>query len=287
MLAGTTSKSKQKIAVTTFLVTLALLPALLLAAVFLGSRWQRRARAKKALKTPFPDAWRAILRADFPVYERLGDAEREHLERNIRVFLASVLFEGCGGLEVTDEMRVLIAAQACLLLLNRDAACYPRLRTVLLYPSAYIDRGHRRFGSDEPASGRLGESWSHGSVVLAWDSVRQGAHNMHDGLNVALHEFAHQLDQEDGAGDGAPVLASRGAYTSWARVLSKDYARLQARTAKGRKSVMRAYGATHPAEFFAVATETFFEKPAQLRKRRPALYEELKSYYQVDPESWQ
>ena len=143
------------------------------------------------------------------------------------------------------------------------------------------------FGPDRHASGRLGESWGHGSVVLAWDSVQRGAHNMHDGLNVALHEFAHQLDQEDGAADGAPILPARGAYASWARVLSREYERLQRRTEKHRETLIRSYGATHPAEFFAVATETFFEKPRQLRRKRPELYEELKSYYRVDPEAWQ
>lgn len=267
-------------------LSLAILPLLLLVVVFLGARRQHATQARRALQTPFPDRWREILRQDSSVYARLSDGERVHLERNIRIFLATKSFEGCGGLEVTEEMRVLIAAQACLLLLNRDVACYPRLKTVLIYPSAYVDRGKRRFGPDQAASGRLGESWGHGSVVLAWDSVKQGARNMHDGLNVSLHEFAHQLDQEDGAADGAPVLASRGAYASWARVLSKDYERLRTRTGKGRKSVMRAYGATNPAEFFAVATETFFEKPRQLRGKRPELYEELKGYYRVDPEAW-
>ena len=132
----------------------------------------------------------------------------------------------------------------------------------------------------------LGESWTSGSVVLAWDSVLKGAANEDDGKNVVIHEFAHQLDQADGVGDGAPILKDRGEYQDWAKVFSKHYEQLVERTNKGRKTLLDNYGATNPAEFFAVATEAFFESRDRLKKKHPNLYSELKDYYQLDPAEW-
>jgi Mlc titration factor MtfA (ptsG expression regulator) len=246
-----------------------------------GRAGARRRRREAAMRRPFPDAWLEFLEQNLPVYTRLSAACREQLHRYVQWFLAEKRFEGCGGLEVTDEIRVTIAAQACLLLLNRAVACYPRLRVVLVYPGAYV--AGAREGN---RSVRLGESWGRGQVVLSWDDVKRGGVNFRDGHNVAMHEFAHQLDQEDGAADGAPILAERSAYSAWARVLSGEFEKLQRRTAKGRKTVMDEYGATNPAEFFAVATETFFEKPKAMRKKHPALYEELRKFYRTDPLEW-
>ena len=149
-----------------------------------------------------------------------------------------------------------------MLLLNRRMDYYPKLYTVLVYPSTYVaGTRHTIRGQPDQASVRLGESWHAGAVVLAWDSVKHGVANFNDGHNVTMHEFAHQLDQHYSAADGAPVLENRSAYSAWARVFSKEYELLRMKTAKGRKTVMDSYGATNPAEFFAVATETFFEKP--------------------------
>ena len=133
----------------------------------------------------------------------------------------------------------------------------------------------------------LGESWSSGELVLAWDSVEHGAVNMFDGQNVVYHEFAHQLDQEDGAADGAPILKNRSSYISWGRVLSEEYVKLIKKKKKRRKTVLNKYGATNPAEFFAVSSESFFEKPRQLNKKMPELYAELQSYYQTNPMEWE
>jgi Mlc titration factor MtfA (ptsG expression regulator) len=241
----------------------------------------RNARRREWLAAPFPDAWAAILETTLPPYPALSNDERRRLHGTINVFLGEKHFEGCGGLELTDEMRVTIAAQACMLLLNRPAPVYPKLRTVLVYPSTYVaDR------EDGGTSVRLGESWNLGVVVLAWNSVKGGAANFSDGHNVTLHEFAHQLDQEDGAGDGAPILETRSAYRTWAEVLTREYRALRKQVSKGRRTVMDRYGATNPAEFFAVATETFFEKPRQLQKKHPELYDELKGYYHTDPLAW-
>ena len=196
------------------------------------------------------------------------------------------IFEGCGGLELTDEIKVTIAAQACLLLLHRETDYYPRLITILVYPHAYVAKSIEPIGGGvvlEGETARLGEAWKDGVVVLSWDDVRQGASDLHDGHNVVLHEFAHQLDQQDGSADGAPILEHRSQYVTWARVLSDEYDQLRRDTEKGRTDVLDEYGATNPAEFFAVATECFFEKPIQLRRKHPQLYEELKAYYRQDP----
>jgi Mlc titration factor MtfA (ptsG expression regulator) len=227
---------------------------------------------------PFPHQWEKILDRHFPQYHKLPVPLREELKNKIKVFLHEKKFHGCQGLEVTDTMKVLIAAQACLLLLNRETNFFPRLVTVIVYPSAYVSKN-----SGGPV---FGESWDSGELVLTWDSSLHGATNMFDGKNVVYHEFAHQLDQEDGVADGAPILERRSAYASWAAILGEEYERLIRKKKRHRKTVLRKYGATHPAEFFAVATEAYFEKPRQLNKKHPELYQELKNYYKVDPLEW-
>jgi len=198
--------------------------------------------------------------------------------------MAEKSFEGCGGLTLTDEIKVTIAAQACMLLLNRKVQYYPNLYSILVYPSTYVTGTRPTIrGQARQASARLGESWHSGAVVLAWDSVKNGAANFNDGHNVTMHEFAHQLDQHYGRANGAPVLASRSAYSAWARVFSKEYELLRRKTAKGRKSVMDVYGATNPAEFFAVLSEAFFERPQETRRRYPDVYDQLRHFYRQDP----
>ncbi len=248
---------------------------------------RRNQSRQKLLSAPFPPEWSAILKDNLPPYRKFPPHLQQQLEDYIRIFIGEKSFEGCGGLSLTDEIKVTIAAQACILLLNRSCGCYPRLYSVLVYPSTYVV-GVRHSLDIQPAgsSVRLGESWHHGAVVLAWDSVIKGAVNFRDGHNVAMHEFAHQLDQEDGRADGAPILESRSAYSAWSQVFSKEYAQLQKKTGQGKKSLMDKYGATDPAEFFAVATETFFEKPVQLQKKHPELYHELQSFYKVNPVDW-
>lgn len=247
----------------------------------------KRRRRERLRATPFPAAWAEIIEKNVPLYQRLGEADRRELQGHIQVFLGEKHFEGCGGLELTDEVRVTIAAQACLLLLHRETDDYRRLITILVYPSAYEAKGVEPIGGGfviEGPQGRLGEAWQDGVVILSWDDVRRGAADVRDGQNVVLHEFAHQLDQEDGAADGAPILERRSLYVAWARVLSAEYEQLRQDSKRHRKTVLDTYGATNPAEFFAVATECFFEKPAQLKRKHPELYEELKEYYHQDPE---
>jgi Mlc titration factor MtfA (ptsG expression regulator) len=247
--------------------------------------FKKRHREKVAAQ-PFPEGWREILARNVPRLRTLGEDERHLLEQKILVFLDEKPFEGCNGLEITDEIRVTIAAEACLLLLGRDDDDdYPALDVILVYPSAYRGTITRHDGGVviEGETTRLGESSSRGIVVLAWDDVLRGARAPGDGHDVVIHEFAHQLDQEDGAADGAPVLSRRANYASWSKVLGKEYARLVADDEAGRKTLLDKYGATDPAEFFAVATEAFFERPKQLQAKHPELYEQLASFYKQDP----
>jgi len=248
--------------------------------------WLKRRRREAVRRGAFPAAWRAIIEKNVPYVASLPLEDRQELLGHVQVFLAEKRFEGCDGLSITDEVRVTIAAQACVLLLHRQTDYYPRLVSILVYPSTYLAPGGR--GSvhglpDEEPQARLGESWTRDVVVLAWDSVVSGASDIHDGHNVVLHEFAHQLDQEDGVGDGAPTLPRRSMYLAWTRVLGHDFDQLVRDTQRHHRTLIDRYGATSPAEFFAVVTETFFEKPRQLRTRYPELYLQLQQFYRQDP----
>ena len=245
-----------------------------------------RNRKREKLRTqPFAAEWLAILERNVPLYRSLPPEDRRELQGHIQVFLSEKEFEGCGGLEMTDEIRVTIAAQACILLLHRETDYYPGLYTILVYPSAYVAQARKRspggFVTEGPEA-RLGEAWEHGPVILSWDDVRAAADDARAGHNVVLHEFAHKLDEEDGADDGVPALP-RGMYVAWARVIGREYEQLRRDAETGRPTVLDKYGAQNPTEFFAVATEAFFTRPALLRRRHPELYDELADFYQQDP----
>ena len=243
-------------------------------------------RRHRLQNLPFPEAWRAILQKNVPYYAKLPEADRKELKGHIQVLVAEKNFEGCGGLEMTEEIRVTIAAQAGILLLHREPHYYPDLRSILVYPHAFVVKGFTEQMPGywmESEQVHLGESWQHGSLILSWDDVRSGAADIHDGHNVVFHEFAHQLDTENGPADGAPILPRRSMYIAWARILSHEFEKLREDTQHGRPAFLNPYGATNAAEFFAVATEYFFEKPRQMLVKEPELYEELKLFYQQDP----
>lgn len=266
----------------------ALVIAWLVAQPALTEHRRRRLRA-----APFPAHWRAILRQRVPRFSTLPYEARRRLEQEVAVFVAEKDFVGCAGQEVDDEVRVTIAAQACMLLLGRPRHHFARLSTILVYPGAFVVEKLRPEPSgvlQETRQALSGESWTHGQVVLSWQDVVEGAADPSDGRNVVVHEFAHQLDQEKGYANGAPLLAGRERYRSWSSVMGREYARLQARVgweAPGSEPpLLSAYGATDPAEFFAVASEVFFERPARMAAEHPELYAELSAYYRVDPRRW-
>lgn len=271
-----------------------MLLGLLLFAALLGlglwAPWAWRAwRRRRIVAQPFPAAWRTILRRRMPLLRRLPPDLQLQLKRRMQVFLAEKPFIGCNGLVVTEEMRVLVAAQACLLILNRPTEYFPRLTQVLLYPSAYwVDRkeGDGSGVQHERREARSGESWVLGQVILSWPDVLAGAADPGDGQNLVIHEFAHQLDQERGRATGAPFLGQRSRYARWAKVFGSEFHRLRQELARGEETLLSPYAATEPAEFFAVASEVFFEQPHQMAERHAALYEQLARYYAVDPLAW-
>jgi len=245
--------------------------------------WRRRLYSR-----PLPEAWRTILRRQ-PLYRRLPPRLQAELRGHLQVFISEKRFVGCAGLQITDLMRVTIASQACLLLLGRGQTGFPELREVLVYPEAFVvDRLQvDPLGLHTDLSRVLaGESSSRGQVVLSWDDARIGAADADDGRNVVIHEFAHQLDQEFGHANGAPLLARRENYAHWSQVMADAFARLRVQLANGMPTVLDPYAATDPAEFFAVACEVFFEQPARLKMQEPALYAQLHAYFSVDPASW-
>lgn len=248
-----------------------------------------RYRLKKTISAPFPDEWVNIVERNIAVYTSLPMALRLQLRKLIKQFLHQKHFSGAGGLEITDEIRVTIAAEACMLLLNRKTNVYPSLRYIIVYPAAFVvDRPQGGAGGvvSEGRKGLLGESWSNGKVILAWDNVLHGSTNFVDGQNVVLHEFAHQLDSESGSTNGAPILTGNNCLRTWASTLSGEFEELQKDAWKGKRSLIDHYGATNPAEFFAVSTETFFEKPNQMAEHHAELFEVLRCYYHIDPREW-
>lgn len=248
-----------------------------------------RMRRRKLESSPFPDAWRMILRRHVPYFWKLTADLQLQLKRRIQVFIAEKEFIGCDGLEVTDQIKVIIAAQACLLLLNRHTDYFPGLRQILVYPEVFVvnktGRDHNGLVFEQ-SQALSGESWTQGKVILAWTEVLAGAENTDDGRNVVIHEFAHQLDQENGQATGFPVLYGVELRRRWTTIFHHEYLRLQQQAHLQQPTLLNQYGATNPAEFFAVATEAFFEQAAPLSEQHPALYELLSKFYRVNPLSW-
>jgi MtfA peptidase len=248
---------------------------------------RRRARLRAQ---PVPAAWRAILERNLSVFNRLPAEDQSELLGHTQIFLAEKHFEGAGGLELTDGIRVTIAAQACLLLLHRETDYYPELVSIIVYPSGYTAVEERHLGGgiwSDAAEDRLGHTGQRlRALVLAWDEARHGAAAPTDGENLVLHEFAHQLDFENKRSDGTPALETRGDYLAWARVMSAEFDALRNAIDMGVPTLLDGYGATDPAEFFAVVTEVFFERPRALLRMHPALFAQLKRFYRQDPTTY-
>jgi Mlc titration factor MtfA (ptsG expression regulator) len=249
--------------------------------VFWHSGRVERRRAKLRARR-LDERQQAIVAEHFPLWEEIPDEIRAETERWMQVFLEEMNFEPCGGLpEVTEEMRLAIAAPACLLVARRPWDYYERLRSILVYPDAFTVKDD--WGMEDI---RLGESWGHGSVVLSWETVKQGDLNPEDGLNVVLHEFAHQLDQDDGAADGVPELEDGDDYGKWSQAMLPAFDSFCEKVNAGKRSVIDDYGAESPAEFFAVVTETFFERAKGLKREEPEVFAELVRFYGMDPSGW-
>lgn len=250
--------------------------------------WFARRRRDKLLADPFPAAWETVLQRDFAHWCHLDDDERARLRDLVQVFVHEKHWEGCGGLVLTDAIRVTIAAGACLLLLGRDHDLYADVESILVYPNTvvaperpmgFFARGGELVDAPTPIAG---QAWQGGPVILVWDAVKRGARHAEDGRNVVFHEFAHKIDMLDGGADGTPPLPDGATRRTWAEVCAEIFLALKDRDPDVRR-VLDPYGATHEAEFFAVATEAFFERPEALADALPALYALLADFYQQDP----
>ena len=259
----------------------------------LATQWRRR----RVRRQPFPAAWRDILRRRMPAFAQLPTDLQLQLKKHVQVLVAEKPFVGCAGLEIDDEIRVLIAAQAALLLLNRRGSefgpdcChyFPLLRQVLVYPGAFVVERSQADDTGLTHDSRrvlAGESWQQGQLLLSWDDVVAGAADPADGRNVVIHEFAHQLDQQHGGANGAPWLGRRAWQARWAAVMAAEFDALRLRLSRGEPGLIDAYAASVPAEFYAVVSEHFFEQPQALAAGHPALYRELARCYRTDPLSW-
>ncbi len=251
--------------------------------------WFTNRRRKKLTQAPFPAAWEEILRRNVGHFGMLSDEERARLRALIQVFIAEKSWEGAGGLELTDEIRVTISAQACLLLLGLPHDYYKNVQSIIVYPSTVVAPQRRpgffenTIAPVEPAQAIIGQAFHQGPVIIIWDAaLRQGRHP-ESGHNVIYHEFAHKLDMLDGMADGTPPLRDRAEYRDWVKTCTDEYLRLKHRTEKGQRSFLDEYAATNEAEFFAVATEQFFDQPRRMLDHAPDLYRVLKTYYCQDP----
>lgn len=263
--------------------------ALLVAIWFASEPAMVSRRRRKLAQAPFPAAWRSILRNKVPYFRRLPTNLQLRLKSQIQVFVAEKPFIGCDGLVVTDEMRVVVAAQACLLTLNRPGYYFPSVSQILIYPSAFVTEREQADPQGLLVSNRdilNGESWTHGQVILSWPDVLTGAEIDNDGSNLVIHEFAHQLDQEKGYANGAPSLLNRKRMRTWSTVLSGEFSALQEKARVNEESLFDHYGATNPAEFFAVVSEVFFEQPQLMLEHHPILFREFAKFYRLNPLSW-
>ena len=245
--------------------------------------WLRNRKRRELMAAPFPPQWQTILENRVWLYHMLTPDEQQLLRADMAVFIAEKSWEGCGGQQITEEVKVVIGAHACLLTLKiENHRFYPNVESILVYPTGYtsISRTVRPGGFIEEApSARIGEAWHAGPVVLSWEDVLAGSLGHSGANNVTLHEFAHKLDMLSGGADGVPELGSDAAYTTWAEVMSHQYQVLLIHIHHHGHTVLNPYAATNPAEFFAVATETYFMRPYHLLEAMPELYNVLNAYY--------
>ena len=250
----------------------------------------RGLQRQRIRRQPFAAHWRETLRRRMPAFTLLPADIQWRLKKHAQVLMAETPFIGCAGLQVTDEMRVLVSVQAALLLLRPGASHFDNLRQVLIYPSAFAVQ---RSSADAAGLVRderhalVGESWQQGQVILSWEEVLHGAAHPGDGRNVVLHEFAHQLDQANGAANGAPWLPGAAQRARWAQVMAAEFQALQRRLAVDEPRLIEAYAATNPAEFFALLSELYFEKPLELAQQHPSVYAQFRALYGVNPLDWQ
>ena len=242
-----------------------------------------RRRRRTLWEEPLPSTWTPLLREASPLFRRMPKDLQEELLKHGRVFLAEKHFEGCNGLALTEEMRMILATHACLPMLGRDFDYFPYLQTVLVYPEAFVVEHEREdeYGIVDAEPDVLeGESWHSGAVIFSWEDVAYDLSAL-DGRNVIVHEMAHQVhDHED------LTLDTPEATAQFHDILADEFETHVDRVSRRKKTLIDPYGAEDPAEFFSVISEAFYESPAALRDGHPGLYAGLRAFYGVDPEGW-
>lgn len=248
-------------------------------------RWLRRLLRRRALdRAMIPAGTFDAACARLPILAGLDADERRRLREAASLLLADKTFSAAGGAAVTQDTRLAIALQACLLTLDIDDWPYRGWHEIILYPDEFLrpqeaidDAGVVHVSRDILS----GESWFGGPLVLSIADV--AASGQRDGFNVVIHEFAHKLDMQNGDANGLPPLHRGMSVRDWAKAFRNAYDDLCARVDRGDDTVIDPYASTSPAEFFAVASEIFFETPGVLRAAYPAVYEQLRAFYRQDP----
>jgi len=251
--------------------------------------WLKNRRRRNILAEPFPDGWLEILHDQVGHYELLVETDQKKVRDAVQIMLAEKDWDGCRGLELTDEMRVTIAALAAILIVRFDDFYFDNVVTILVYPNEFVVKEERALiggATVEEESDRLGEAHYRGPVILSWAEIRENAIAPGYGQNLVFHEFAHQLDMLNGAFDGTPNLPTDELAQRWAQIMDKAFRQLQDAERRWRETLLDPYGASDPAEFFAVATECFFDAPRAMQREYPALYQLFRDYYRQDPAGW-
>ena len=250
-------------------------------------RWLHDRRRRRLLSTTFPERWRRFLARNMWPYQYLTESQRSRIHDFVKVLIGEKYWEGCAGLAVSDEMRVTISGQAGLLVLGHQGFYYQRLQTILIFPDTIIHRemaqGDGTIKQDQPIAGAASRA---GVVSFSWPDVLAGGRHAADGHNVVIHEFAHILDGTDGEMGGSPPFGKRDLERRWAEVSRRETNRLHTASLHGERTFLDHYGGTNEAEFFAVATESFFERPRGLDENHPEVFELLLELYQIDPRNW-
>lgn len=245
-------------------------------------KWKRVNKKKLSLEQI------GLIQKSLRPYTFLSEDEKLRLHKKILYFLEYKSFYAIQEFEITDEVKLLIAAQACLLIVNVDCKIYPKLYSIYISHLPFIEKENPiNLNTLMPIHvPRLGESWKDGPVVLAWSSIKEGMANWQDGHNVVLHEFTHQLDSYDGDMDGTPILNNEASYKKWEIFMTKEFLSLRKKLRSHQKSDIDFYGATNEAEFFAVAVEHFFSKSKIFSEKHPELYQIFSDYFKLDPANW-
>jgi len=248
----------------------------------------KRTQQRRLLANGFPPAWRTVLERRWALWHTLSPDEREQLETLTINFVVGRRWEAARGFTITDEVQVLIAAQACLLLLGFDpdiaSGVFTRVPSIIVHADTLMIDGERRVGpngtlaADGPQA-LDGQAHQGGPVIVVWPAVVAEARHTAWGRNVVLHEFAHQLDMVDGVIDGTPPIPDAAARARFVAAATEVYEAVR----RGESSVLRPYAGTDPGEFFAVATEVFFTQPLAMQAVHPTLYDELVAFYRQDP----